>query len=186
MQRKSEFIFRYPPNLQELDLATMVSMYRDRGEPRHAAPGKYLACAVTHKLLKNAKWWFGIYYSQQAWDSLLTKNSDGYPLTEAELNALGLIYTLASDPPQREFVEKNLGVLSKLGYLIVNDIQQFGFLEESEHGFLTITPSGERALHGVARRLYGKRFTPDMLALYQQNPSFARSISPSDDQPTLF
>lgn len=186
MQKKSDFIFTYPPNLQELDLATMVSMYRDRGEPRRAAPGKYLACTVTRKLLKNAKWWFGIYYSQSAWDSLLTKNSDGYPLTEAELNALGIIYTLSEEPPQREFVEKNLGILAKLGYLIINDIRQFGFIEENDHGLLTITTSGERALQGICRRIYGKRFIPEMLELYQQDSSFARSLSSSNDQPSLF
>lgn len=186
MQKKSDFIFTYPPNLQELDLATMVSMYRDRGEPRQAAPGKYLACTVTRKLLKNAKWWFGTYYSQSAWDSLLTKNSDGYPLTEAELNALGLIHTLSDDPPQREFVEKNMGVLAKLGYLIINDIRQFGFIEENDHGLLTITESGNRALQGICHRIYSKRFMPKMLELYLHDPSFARSLTSSDDQPSLF
>ncbi len=186
MQKKSEYIFKYPPNLQELDLATMVSMYRDRGEPRRAAPGKYLACAVTQKLLKNAKWWFGIYYSQPAWDSLLTKSSEGYPLTEAELNLLGLLLTLDEEPPQREFVEKNLGVLPKLGYLIVNDLRQFGFINEDDYGCLSITTTGERALQGICRRLYGKRFTPEMLELYHLDPSFARNTTSPNDQPSLF
>lgn len=186
MQNKSEFIFKYPPNLQELDLATMVSMYRDRGEPRKAAPGKYLACAVSRKLLKEAKWWFGLYYSQTAWNELLTKSSEGYPLTEAELNLLGLIVASESEPPHREYVEKNIGVMPKLAYLIVNDIKQFGFILEDEHGFLRITPRGERALQGVARRLYGKRFSPEMLVAYHEDGSLQKTDPSHSDQATLF
>ncbi|NBB77487.1 MAG: hypothetical protein GVY02_08925 [Bacteroidetes bacterium] len=186
MQKVSEFIFTYPPNLQELDLATMVSMYRDRGEPRRAAPGKYLACSVTHKLLKNAKWWFGLYYSQYAWDSLLTKHSEGFPLTEAELNLLGLIVASGDEPPHREFVEENIGVTGKLAYLIVNDVRDFGFIHEDEHGYLYITQNGEKALQGVCRRIYGKRFVPEMLDIFHRDPAFARKTSSGDDQPTLF
>jgi hypothetical protein len=187
MQKKSDFIFKYPPNLQELDLATMVSMYRDRGEPRRSGPGKYLACAVTRKLLKHAKWWFGLYYSQSAWDSLLTKSSEGYPLTETELNLLGLILAMENEPPHREFVEQNIGILPKLAYLIVNDVRQFGFINEDEHGYLTITPAGERALQGVCRRIYSKRFLPEMLVLYEQDPSFFASKTTSpNDQASLF
>jgi hypothetical protein len=185
MHKRSDFVFKYPPNLQELDLATMVSMYRDRGEPRKAAPGKYLACAVTHKLLKEAKWWFGLYYSQAAWDELLTKGSEGYPLTEAELNLLGLVIA-SEDPPHREYVEKNIGTLPKLAYLIVNDIKQFGFLQEDEHGYLRITPRGERALQGISRRLYEKRFTPEMLVAYHESESLQREDQQRSDQATLF
>lgn len=184
--KKSDFIFKYPPNLLELDLATMVSMYRDRGEPRRAAPGKYLACGISHKLLKHAKWWFGIYYSQSAWDSLLTKSSEGYPLTEAELNLLGLVLALEETPPHREYVEKHIGVLPKLAYLIVNDLRQFSFIRENEHGYLTITQSGERALQGICRRIYGKRFLPEMLELYQLNPDLFRKPDQYNNQPSLF
>lgn len=188
MLRKSEFIFKYPPNLQELDLATMVSMYRDRGEPRQAAPGKYLACSVTHKLLKQAKWWFGLYYSQTAWDNLLTKSSEGYPLTEAELNLLGLVYSYSKEPLHREFVEKNIGVLPKLAYLIVNDTRQFGFILEDEHGYLQITELGERALQGICRRIYSKRYQPEMLEIYNYDPEFVKRImvDADSDQPSLF
>ncbi len=188
MQKKSDFIFKYPPNLQELDLATMVSMYRDRGEPRRSAPGKYLACAVTHKLLKHAKWWFGLYYSQSAWDKLLTKSSEGYPLTEAELNLLGLVLTYNNEPLHREFVEKNIGVLPKLAYLIVNDTRQFGLIHEDEYGYLRITDFGERALQGICRRIYAKRFQPEMLEIYQYDPDFIkRMITESNsDQASLF
>ncbi len=187
MQKKSDFIFKYPPNLQELDLATMVSMYRDRGEPRRAKPGEYLGCTASHKLLKHAKWWFGLYYSQAAWDSLLTKSSEGYPLTEVELNLLGLVHALDEEPPHREFVEQNIGTLPKLAYLIVNDIRQFGFISEEEQGHLTITPAGEKALQGICRRVYGKRFSPEMLELYDQDPSHfvGKTTSPSD-QASLF
>jgi len=185
MQKISDFVFSYPPNLQELDLATMVSMYRDRGEPRRAAPGKYLACTVTKKLIKEAKWWFGLYYSQTAWDELLTKGSNGYPLTEAELNALGLVVT-SEEPPHREYVEKNIGILPKLAYLIVNDIKQFGFIQEDEQGFLSITSTGEQALQGISRRIYGKRFIPEMLHAYHQDPSLSKEDRTGSDQPSLF
>jgi hypothetical protein len=42
----------------------------------------------------------------------------------------------------------------------VNDLRGFGFLVEDESGYVRITPRGERALHGIARRIYGKRFLP--------------------------
>ncbi len=185
MQKISTLVFSYPPNLQELDLATMVSMYRDRGEPRKSAPGKYLACAVTKKLLKEAKWWFGLYYSQSAWDQLLTKGAEGYPLTETELNLLGLI-TVSEEPPHREYVEKNIGILPKLAYLIVNDVKQFDFIQEDSQGFLRITPRGDRALQGVARRIYGKRFAPEMLQAYQHDPTLSKEEKKDSDQPSLF
>ena len=172
MEKKTDHIFSYPPNIQELDLATLVNLYRERGDVLRARAGQYVACAITKNLLKEAKSWFGLFYSQEAWDSLLTKNSRGYPLTEAELNALGLVKANEDDdddePPHREFVEKNIGTLPKLAYLIINDIKQFGFVNEDSHGFLTLTPSGEKALQGVARRLYGKPFTKEMLVSHQQ------------------
>lgn len=163
MEKRSDFIFKYPPNIHELDLATMVSMYRARGEPRKAAAGKYLACSVTRNLLKEAKWWFGLYYSQKSWDQLLTRGSEGYPLTETELNVLGLILVSEEEPPHREFIEKHCGVIPKLAYLIVNDLKQFGFIMEDDTGFLMITPRGEKALHGISRRIYERRFSYEML-----------------------
>ncbi len=187
MEKKSDFIFSYPPNLQELDLATMVNLYRERGEPRKADPSGYIACAVTKKLLKEAKSWFGLYYSQSAWDSLLTKSSGGYPLTEAEMNALGLIFASTDEPPHREYVEKQIGVIPKLAYLILNDIKKFGFIREDDQGFLMITPSGERALQGIARRIYNKRFTPEMLVSYEEADSGQTSIrGKQPDQKSLF
>lgn len=189
MEKKSDYLFSYPPNLQELDLATMVTMYRGRGDVKKATSGNYIACSVTKKVLREAKEWFGLYYSQDAWDSLLTKNSKGYPLTEAELNALGLASINSSDPPHREFVEKNIGTISKLAYLIINDIKQFGFITEDENGFLLITPQGERALQGIAKRVYGKPFSPEMLVSQQDQKTelaAGKSKKPGNDQPSLF
>lgn len=168
MEKKSDHILSYPPNLQELNLATLVNLYRERGEVLKARAGNYVACAISKHLLREAKSWFGLFYSQDAWDSLLTKNSGGYPLTEAEFNAFGLIYSNRDEPPHREFVEKNIGTLPKLAYLIINDIKQFGFINEDESGFLTITSSGEKALQGISKRVYGRSFTKEMLISFQQ------------------
>lgn len=163
MHKRSDFHFRYPPNIHELDLATMVNMFRTRGEPRKAAPGEYFSCAITQELLKEAKWWFGLYYSQHTWDRLLTKGCEGFPLTNVELNVLGLVYMSEDTAPHREVVEKNCNVADKLAYLVVNDLRTFGFLSEDDSGFLSITPRGEKALHGIARRIYDKRFLPEMI-----------------------
>ncbi|SRR5690554_5272231 len=189
MEKKSDFHFSYPSNLHELDLATMVSMYRARGEPRKAAPGKYLACAVTRRLLKEGKWWFGLYYSQKAWDTLLTRNSEGYPLTEAELNVLGLVFATSDEPVHRDYIEKNCGVLPKLAYLIINDLKQFGFLEEDPEGCLIIRPRGERALQGICRRIYERRFQVEMLLAFSR-PESRGSLTAGEkegpEQTTLF
>lgn len=188
MEKRSDFYFKYPPNIHELDLATMVSMYRARGEPRKAAPGKYLACSITQNLLKEGKWWFGLYYSQKAWDNLLTKGSEGYPITDSELNVLGLVLASAEDSPHREYIEKNCGAIPKLAYLIVNDLKQFGFLNEDEQGFLLVTPRGEKALQGICRRIYEKRFTVDMLSGISDinGDILSGSRKKSSDQTSLF
>ena len=60
-------------------------------------------------------------------------------------------------------MERHSQVVDKLSYLIVNDLRGFGFLVEDESGYLRITPRGERALHGIARRMYGKRFLSEMI-----------------------
>ncbi|MFN1835702.1 hypothetical protein AB2B38_010600 [Balneola sp. MJW-20] len=188
MQKRSEFHFRYPPNIHELDLATMVSMYRSRGEPRKASPGQYFACSITQELMKEAKWWFGVYYSQSTWDNMLTKGSEGYPLTDIELNVLGSVYITEDEPPHREYVEKNSGVTDKLAYLIVNDLRSFGFLDEDDSGFIRITPRGEKALNGIARRIYEKRFLPEMLRSYtpEDEPKIEQAQKSDDSQKSLF
>lgn len=188
MQKRSDFYFRYPPNIHELDLATMVNMYRSRGEPRKAQPGQPFACASTGHLLREAKWWFGLYYSQSTWDELLTKGSEGFPLTDIELNVLGLVFTSEEEPPHREYVEKHAGVTEKLAYLIVNDLRSFGFLDEDDSGFLRITPRGEKALHGIARRIYEKRFMPEMLKTYtpSDEPQIEQAQKEDKEQTSLF
>lgn len=188
MQKRSDFHFSYPANIHELDLATMVNLFRSRGEPTHAQAGQYFACAVTHQLIKEGKAWFGLYYSQKAWDQLLTKGSEGFPLTEAELNVLGRVYINDEEPLHREEVERFAGVNDKLAYLIVNDLRAFGFLIENESGFLTLTPRGEKALNGITRRIYEKRFMPEMLAgiTEPQIPPMEQAIKKDSDQRSLF
>lgn len=188
MQKRTDFHFKYPPNIRELDLATMVSMFRSRGEPRKAPAGDYLACAFSKELLKEAKWWFGLYYSQSTWDNLLTKGSEGFPLTNVELNVLGHVYMSEEDIPHREFIEKNAGVTEKLAYLVVNDLRAFGFLSEDDSGFLRITPRGEKALHGISRRLYEKRFLPEMLTdePIPESPRIEQAKKRDEEQTSLF
>lgn len=189
MIKRTDQFFKYPANLNVLDLATLVTMYRQRGEPRKAPAGDYLACSLTFRLLKEAKWWFGLYYGQQAWDALLTKNSEGYPLTEVELNILGMAGTLEGHESHREFIEKNCGCLSQLSYMVVNDLKQFGFIHENERGNLRLTDSGEKALDGIARRIYEKKFVPDMLHFNQVNmiePTMAEARKKDNPQINLF
>lgn len=190
MEKKSDFHFSYPPNLRELDLATLVSMYRERGAPRKAKAGDYFACAVTHELIKEGKWWFGLYYSQKAWDDLLTKGSEGYPLTEVELNVLGMVLDSNNDTVLRDFVEQNSGAVSKLAYMIVNDLKEFGFLAAENNDRLLITPRGEKALHGIASRIYGKKFSSDMLSTNRDRdpePAMEQARKKSEsDQASLF
>lgn len=163
MQKKSQDFFVYPPNIHVLDLASMVSMYRSRGEPRRAPSGEYYACAKTKKLVKEAKTWFGLYYSQSAWDQLLTKHSSGYPMTEVEFTILGLTVCPPEDKNHRSFIESNAGIVPQLAFLIVNDLRQFGFLQEFENGMLGITNNGQLALDGFSKRVYDRKFSPDML-----------------------
>ncbi|HCD51342.1 MAG TPA: hypothetical protein DEQ34_02770 [Balneolaceae bacterium] len=188
MHKRSDFHFRYPPNIHELDLATMVNMFRSRGEPRKANPGEYFSCAITQELLKEGKWWFGLYYSQKTWDALLTKGCEGFPMTDAELNVLGLVYMSEDTAPHREQVEKNCGVTEKLAYLIVNDLRVFGFLSEDDSGFLAITPRGEKALHGIARRMYDKRFLPEMIndQPVPEEPKIEQAQKVDKEQTSLF
>lgn len=189
MEKKPNPYFSYPPNLHELDLATLVSMYRDRGMPKKARPGDYFACAITRRLIKEGKWWFGQYFSQQAWDSLLTKGCEGYPLTEVEMNVLGMVMTAEGEPAERDYVEQHCGAIPKLAYMIVNDLKEFGFLTLDEHNRLMITPRGEKALQGVARRIYGKKFNSDMLHANQSDtsqPTIERAQRKDSEQASLF
>jgi hypothetical protein len=167
MKKQTEHYFQYPANLNELDLATLVSMYRDRGIPKKADPGKYFACAVTHDLIKEGKWWFGLYYSQKAWNQMLSRGCEGYPLTEVEFNVLGMVFAADAEAPRRQYVEQNSGAIGKLAYMIVNDLKDFGFLSIDDSERLLITPRGEKALQGLAQKIYGKRFSSNMLSIDQ-------------------
>lgn len=185
--KKNPLYFRYPPNLNSLDLANTISMYRSRGEPAAASAGDYFGCSATFKLIKQAKTWFGLYYSQPAWDALLTKGSKGYPLTEAELNILGMAHLPPTPETDRTFIEAKCGVLTQLAFLIVNDLKQFGFVEESEGGILTITESGEKALQGIAQRLHDRRFSPDMLLINRDSdPTITQAQKKKSNQKDLF
>ncbi|MEX0685801.1 MAG: hypothetical protein WD267_11715 [Balneolales bacterium] len=187
--KKSPIYFRYPPNLNTLDLANIISLYRSRGEPADATAGDYFGCAATFKLIKKAKTWFGLYYSQQAWDSLLTKDCVGYPLTEVELNILGMAYLPPEAGVDRTYIEKKCGTLTQLAFLIVNDLKQFGFLEEEEEegGRLTITHTGEKALNGIALRLFEKRFNPEMLLINRDaDPTITKAQKKENNQKDLF
>ena len=188
MKKTSDTYFAYPPNFHQLDLATLVSMYRERGMPKKARPGEYFACAYTKKLIKEGKWWFGQYYSQQAWDELLTKSCEGYPLTEVEMKILGMALSAEEEAPHRDYVEQNSGVIPKLAYMIVNDLKEFGFLSMNDQERLMVTPRGEKALQGLARRLYGKKFSPKMIdkELNVAQPTIERAKKKEDDQPSLF
>lgn len=188
MDKKSHNHFSYPPNLHELDLATLVSMYRERGIPKKTRPGEYFACYHTGKLIKEGKWWFGLYFSQQAWDELLTKSCEGYPLTEVEMNVLGLAFTAEGEPPQRDDVEQSCGTIPKLSYMIVNDLKEFGFLTIDDQDRLLITPRGEKALQGIARRIYEKKFHPDMLRINHdaERPTIERAQKKDSEQASLF
>jgi hypothetical protein len=157
-------LFQYPSNIKELDLATLVSMYRKRGEPVEAPAGEYFGCALTHKVIRKAKWWFGLTYSQEAWDQLLSDQANGYPLTQIEFNILGLakINRFEQDV-DRSFFEANAGTVSQLAFMIINDLKQFGFLEGEGKDEIFITPMGEKALNGLARRIYDQPFTRNML-----------------------
>jgi hypothetical protein len=189
MEKKPNLYFCYPPNLHELDLATLVSMYRERGMPKKARPGDYFACAVTRKLIKEGKWWFGQYFSQQAWDELLTKSCEGYPLTEVELNVLGMAMAADEEPPSREYVEQHCGAIPKMAYMIVNDLREFGFLSLDDHERLLITPRGEKALQGIVRRIYEKKFSTEMLLVSQggsEQPTIERARKKDSEQASLF
>lgn len=172
MQIKSTDFFVYPPNLKVLDLASIVGMYRTRGEPRRAPSGEYFACARSRKLVREAKYWFGLYYSQPAWDQMLTKDSSGYPITDVEFAILGMTIYPPDDNSHRSNIEAHAGTIPQMSFLIVNDLRQFGFIQDYDNGMLGITSNGHRALEGFARRAYDRKFTHEMLTVYRG--SYAR------------
>ena len=173
-----------------LDLASLVSMYRDRGKPVKAPSGEYFACTETRQLIKEAKYWFGLYYSQKAWDEYLTPNSGGYPLTDVEMEILaGVRFPSGEGAVLRSEVEQSLDIVSQLAFLIVNDLKHFGFLEEDEAQYLYITEEGEAALKGVASRIFDKPFTPEMFTgkpSESARPEIKKAEKQADRQIRLF
>ena len=186
---KSDLCFRYPTNLNILDLASLVGMYRNRGMPIKAEPGNYFCCAQTHRLVKEAKNWFNLQYCQAGWDNLLTPNSNGYPLTSVEFNIMGVIQSVSKSEVNRELLETSCGIVSQLAYIIVNDLRGFGFIHEDEFGHFELTHDGERALQGFAKRVYDKRFSPDMLIMNRNvivAPKIEKAKKTGEDQISLF
>ncbi len=182
--------FIYPENLNILDLASIVSMYRSRGEPVKAPSGEYFACAESRKLIKEAKYWFGLYYSQQAWNDYLTPDSGGYPLTDIEMDIMAkILYPQKETPVMRQEVEESLDIVPQLGFLIINDLRQFGFIEEDESNFLYLTASGEAALQGIASRVFQKPFSSDLFVSRQgkeEKPKIKKAEKQADRQIRLF
>ena len=177
--------FEYPPNLRTLDLATVVSLYRSRGEPRKADL-QPIACSVTKKVLRSYKFWFGLHYSQEIWDKMLTNGCEGYPLTEIELNILGLYLSPPTKDLTRDFVEKNCGILPQMAYMILNDLKQFGFLEETGVENLIISDRGIKALDGISYRIFDKKFTPDLLYYHKETSAMQGKNPSSQSQIPLF
>lgn len=163
--------FQYPPNIRTLDLASLVSIYRSRGEPYTVPATEAVACCVTRRLLKHSKRWFGLHFSQKAWDALLTTGSEGYPLTEVEFNVMGLVKAPPQPRISREFIEQNCGIVSQLGFLIFNDLRQFGFIDEPEEHIFELSQRGEIALDGLSRRLFDTGFKPDLLWIHNNKLS---------------
>ena len=188
MLKRTDHYFRYPPNLNMLDLATLVNLYRSRGEPIKAKSGEYFGCAVTFKLIREAKMWFGLYYSQTGWDLLLSKGASGYPITEIEMNVLGLATGESEYPTERSFIEKNAGGTQQLTFMVINDLKTFGFLNEDQLTRLTVTPAGEEALHGFTKKLFEKKFIPDMLYINEKKfiqPTIQVAAKKDKDSPQI-
>lgn len=189
MPKQTHHYFTYPPNIHSLDLATLVTMYRSRGKPVKAPAGDYYGCALTGELLREAKSWFGRAYSQQAWDMLLTRDSQGYPLTQVELNILGMALHPPEEEADRSYIEQHCGTLPQLAFLIVNDLKQFGFLQEDGQSRLMLTEQGVGALQGIALRIHNQKFHPDMLHIHRKKevaPSISTARKRESSQFDLF
>lgn len=186
LTKRSNLHFVYPPNIEVVDLASLVQMYRNRGEIITAKPGEFLGCALTHKLIKQGKSWFGLVYSQEGWDRLITNNSGGYPLTDVELNILGMIKHPPGENIDRDFIESHSSVPQKMAYLIINGLKQFGLLIEED--FLELSIPGAKALDGLSRRIYEKNFIPEMLTLFEDFADWYRrdQSNKKNDQIDLF
>jgi hypothetical protein len=73
--------------------------------------------------------------------------------------------------------------------MIVNDLKEFGFLSLDDQERLLITPRGEKALQGLARRIYDKKFNAEMLSVNQKDmarPTIERAEKEDNEQASLF
>lgn len=97
---------------------------------------------------------------------MLTTGCEGYPLTEVEFNVMGLVKAPPQPRISREFIEQNCGIVSQLGFLIFNDLRQFGFIDEPEDHIFELSHRGEIALDGLSRGLFDTGFKPDLLWIH--------------------
>jgi hypothetical protein len=175
---EEDVCFSYPENLGEIELASLVMMYRNRGEVIKATPSSFFCCCLQNVLIKQAKNWFGKTYSQEAWDRMLTPSSEGYPLTIYEMHLLGYAGLKQPDasPYSLNFIELNIQLPSAFCFVLINDLKAFGFLEDHTEAYLTLTDRGEKALNGISRRIFKKRYVQDFLphisgSLWPENSS---------------
>lgn len=164
-------LFEYPPNIGMLDLATIVSLYRSRGKPYKAAPGEIIACAREKKVIRQSKTWFGLHYSQEAWDEMLTDGSEGFPLTEAEFNILGMVYTPVHPGQDRSYIEHHCGIIPRMAFMIFGDLRDYHFIEQEDadedddeqEPVFGLTTKGMDALEGLSQRLYQQEYSEALL-----------------------
>ena len=135
MEKKSNHIFSYPPNLQELDLATLVNLYRERGEVLKALDGKLRGLRNHKKTAEGGQIVVWSFLQPGRLGLSPYKKLGRLSINGSRNERPGLVYSNRKEPPHREFVEKNIGTLPKLAYLIINDIKQFGFIKEDEGVF---------------------------------------------------
>lgn len=191
---EEEVFFQYPVNMSQIELASLILMYRGRGEVIKASPSSFLCCALENRLIKQAKSWFGKVYSQEAWDRMLSPDALGYPLTPLELHILGYAsQTQGNQTYTRDVVDRYLDLPPSFGYVLINDLISFGFLQANDN-YLLITELGEKAMNGLSRRLYKKRYKQDMLPhisghilpVYHKSPKKSVNDKEGKSQASLF
>jgi hypothetical protein len=160
---EEDVFFNYPANIHQIELANLILIYRSRGEVVQASPSNYLCCAMDDVLIKQGKTWFGKTFSQDAWDKMITPYSSGYPLTPYEMHILGYAaFRHEGNAYTKQQVETCLKLSSSFVYVLINDLVNFGFIELQDDQ-LILTETGDKALHGISRRIFKKRYREEML-----------------------
>jgi hypothetical protein len=160
---EEDVFFNYPANIHQIELANLILIYRSRGEVVQASPSNYLCCAADDILIKQGKTWFGKTFSQDAWDRMITPYSNGYPLTPYEMHILGYAsFKHNGENFTKQEVESCLKLSSSFVYVLINDLVGFGFIELQDEK-LIINETGEKALQGISRRIFKKRYREEML-----------------------